>query len=48
MTTAHRDEAVAPMASVVLIDLPHGVHVRADVFIDATWLAALVRGIAGC
>ncbi len=43
------DRATAPSTSgVVSIDLPQGVCVRADVCMDATWLATLVRGIAGC
>jgi hypothetical protein len=48
VTTVHREEAVAPKTSGVSIDLPSGMRVRADALIDVTWLAALVRGIAGC
>jgi hypothetical protein len=38
------DGLVAP----IVIDLSHGVCVRAEVGTDAAWLSALVRGIAGC
>lgn len=32
----------------VSIELPHGVCVHFEVGVDAVWLSALVRGIAGC
>jgi hypothetical protein len=38
----------AGLVAPVVIEVPHGVRMRADVGTDAAWLTALVRGIAGC
>ncbi len=41
-------EASVAVSAIVRIDLPHGVRVHTAADIDTAWLAALVRGIAGC